>query len=104
MKHFSAVQRCKLIETVISPNLFISTLEHVIRNIKFEPEEGLKIDGEILYYLAFADDIVLLANSSRSLESMLRKLYAETNQVGLKIHPGKTKWMTNQGPPHEQHR
>ena len=56
----------------------------------------MKIDGEMLYHLAFADDILLLANSSRSLESMLAKVYSETEKIGLKIHSGKTQWMTNQ--------
>ena len=81
---------------VISPNLFTSTLEHLIRQIDFNQNEGINIDGEKLRYLAFADDIVLMTNDPRSIESMLQKLNNEADKVGLKIHTGKTQWMTNQ--------
>ena len=42
----------------ISPKLFASTLESIFRRLNWE-NKGLKIDGEYLNHLHFADDIFL---------------------------------------------
>lgn len=56
---------------------------------------GLNIDGRRLSHLRFADDIVLFANTPEELTKMITELAAESEKVGLKINPEKTKLMTN---------
>ena len=79
---------------VISPNLFTSTLESILRKTKLKG--GINIDGEKLQMLAFADDIVLIAHNPQELESMLNEISQNCQKVGLSIHPDKTKWMKNE--------
>ena len=46
--------------------------------------------------LRFADDVLLFATSLEQLQKMLREFKKSTPRVGLKIHPGKTKILSNQ--------
>ena len=51
--------------------------------------------GATLTNLRFADDIVLVASSLQTLRRMMEDLSAEAKKVGLEIHMGKTKILTN---------
>ena len=62
---------------------------------KMNWRRGLKIDGEYLTHLRFADDIVLLGNNVATVQQMLRELEKEGKKVGLKINRSKTKFMTS---------
>ena len=77
----------------ISPKLFSACLEMVMRKMNWR--RGLKIDGEYLTHLRFADDIVLLGNNVATVQQMLRELEKEGKKVGLKINRSKTKFMTS---------
>ena len=57
--------------------------------------KGVRIDGEHLSHLIFADDIVLIANSTSKLQDMLQDIHDISKPVGLKMHLGKTKIMCN---------
>ena len=48
----------------ISPKLFTSCLQHAIINKIDWENKGVRIDGKYLSHLIFADDIVLIANST----------------------------------------
>ena len=78
----------------ISPKLFTATIEEVFKNCEIE-ERGIDIDGEKLTDLRFADDVALTANSVEDMEIQLNILNQESKKIGLKIHRGKTKFMTN---------
>ena len=78
----------------ISPKLFTATLENVFRKLSWEGK-GLNINGEHLNHLRFADDIVLIANSSQELQSLITELAEASLEVGLKINLSKTKVMYN---------
>ena len=78
----------------ISPKLFTATIEEVFKNCEIE-ERGIDIDGEKLTDLRFADDVALTANSVEDMEIQLDILNQESKKIGLKIHRGKTKFMTN---------
>lgn len=76
---------------VISPILFTSALENMLR--KTNLNGGINIDGEILNTLLFADDIVLIAETASELEKLLHQINKVAEDIGLSIHPEKTKWM-----------
>lgn len=78
----------------ISPKLFNAVLQEVFKKLNWE-ERGIKIDGEFINNLRFADDIVLLASSFEELQKMLQDLNRESKLVGLKMNLSKTKIMSN---------
>ena len=47
------------------------------------------------YPTFFADDIILIANSTSKLQEMLQDIHDISNPVGLKLHLGKTKVLCN---------
>ena len=53
------------------------------------------MDGETLTNLLFAADVALLTKNATQMESQLNNLYDDSREVGLKMHRGKTKYMTN---------
>ncbi|XP_060530472.1 uncharacterized protein LOC132704478 [Cylas formicarius] len=78
----------------ISPKLFTLALEDMFKNIGWETK-GIKINGEYLSHLRFADDIVLFADNQQDLQDMLLELDQNSKKIGLKMNIGKTKYMTN---------
>ena len=79
----------------ISPRLFTTALESIFRRLAWETR-GLKIDGDYLSDLRFADDILIRANTPHELQQILKEL-ANENQ-GLKMNMSKTKVMENDTP------
>ena len=83
----------------LSPKLFNSVLEIVMREIKCEWESkgyGLPTRaGCNLSNLRFADDILLIGKSKEEVQCMLSSLAQASRRVGLQIHLGKTKILTN---------
>ena len=80
----------------ISPKLFtfMSATYAIINKINWE-NKGVRIDGEYLSHLIFADDIVLIANYTSKLQEMLQDIHDISKPVGLKMHLGKTEVMCN---------
>ena len=76
----------------ISPKLFTATLESIFRRLTWE-NKGVKIDGEFLYNLRFADDIFLYTETPQELQQMLQELSDESRRMGLKMNIAKTKVM-----------
>ena len=76
----------------ISPKLFTATLESIFRRLNWE-NKGVKIDGEFLSNLRFADDIFLCAETPQELQQMLQELTDESRRMGLKMSIAKTKVM-----------
>ena len=58
-------------------------------------QSAVKIYGEYLSHLIFADDIVLIANSTSKLQEMIQDIHDISKPGGLKMHLGKTKVMCN---------
>ena len=79
----------------ISPKLFTSCLQYAIINKINWENKGVRIDSEYLSHLIFADDIVLIDNSTSKLQEMLQDIHDISKPVGLKMHHGKTKIMCN---------
>ena len=78
----------------ISPKLFTVALEEVFGKTNIG-DKGLNIDGERLSDLRFADDVALISESLDGLEDQLNELDEQCRKIGLKMHKGKTKFMTN---------
>ena len=70
----------------------LSTLESIFRRLNWE-NKGVKIDGEFLSNLRFADDIFLCTETPQELQQMLQELSDESRQMGLKMNITKTKVM-----------
>lgn len=56
--------------------------------------KGIKIDGEYLSNLRFADDIVIIADDLWKAKKMTMERQTATEKVGLKMNTSKTKMMT----------
>ena len=82
----------------ISPKLFTTTLERIFRRLTWETR-GLKIDGEYLSHLRFADDILICAIIQHELQQMLQELAAESENQGLKMNKSTTKVMMENDTP-----
>ena len=75
---------------VLSPLLFSVMLEIVVAMSLEERDIGVTISGFLCSNLRFADDIALLAESDRDLQSQVNNLHAVSTWFGLKIRPSKT--------------
>ena len=60
-----------------------------------EAQAGIKIAGRTINNLRYADDTILLAESTEELKSLLMKVKEESEEVGLKLNIQKTKIMTS---------
>ena len=70
--------------------------EYIIRNAGLdEAEVGIKIAGENINNLSYADVTILMAESEGELKSLLTKVKVESEKVGLKINIQKTKIMAS---------
>ena len=76
----------------MSPKLFTATLESIFRRLNWE-NKGVKIDGEFLSNLRFADDIFLCTETPQELQHMPQELADESIRMGFKMNIAKTKVM-----------
>ena len=76
---------------VLSPDLFSLYGEMIMRNIK--DCEGIRIGGQNINNIRFADDTVLVADSEEKLQVMLDRVKLESERKGLNINVKKTECM-----------
>lgn len=76
----------------LSPYLFNVYIESAMRELK-EETRGVKVNGEQIHSIRFADDIVLMTESERDLNDMLLCLDTTLTKYKLKINAKKTKAM-----------
>ena len=85
----------------LSPILFSAVLQHALADTIshwIKRKKGIKIgplEEQRLTNLRFADDILLFAISKADIRKMLTELQEAASTVGLQLHMGKTKIMTN---------
>ena len=60
-----------------------------------EAQPGIKIAGENINNLRYADDTTLMAESEEELKSLLMKVKEESEKVGLKLNIQKTNIMAS---------
>ena len=66
-----------------------------MRNTGLEAQAGIKIARRNINHLRCADDTALMAESEEELKSLLMKVKAEREKVGLKLNIQKTKIMAS---------
>jgi len=71
-------------------NLLIADLEEEMGKVRWE---GVRLGGKTLYTLAYADDIVLVAEDEGEMRSMIERLEAYLDGKGLELNREKTKVM-----------
>ena len=80
----------------MSPCLFNLYAEYITRNAGLdEAQAGIKIAGENISNLRYADDTTLMAESEEELMSLLMKVKEKSEKVGLKLNIQKTKIMAS---------
>ena len=76
----------------MSPCLFNLYAEYIKRNAGLEEAQaGIKISGRNINNLRYTDDTTLMVGSEEELKSLLMKVKAESEKVGLKLNIQKTK-------------
>ena len=73
----------------LSPTLFNIALEWIIRRVT--SEGGVKLLGNSIGALAYADDVDLIGESLHEIDAKAREFVTEAGRVGLKVNEGKTK-------------
>ena len=81
---------------ILSPCLFNFYAVYIMRNDGLEETQaGIKIAGENINNLRYADDTTLTAESKEELKSLMMKVKEESEKVGLKLNIQKTKTMAS---------
>ena len=75
----------------MSPDLFNYYSEMILQELKVE--KGLKVGGQHITNLRYADDTVLLAKSVEDLQKLLDVVVRESELKGLSINCKKTECM-----------
>ena len=80
---------------ILSPCLFNLYAEYIMQNARLdEAQAGIKIAGENINNLRYADDNTLMAESEE-LKNLLMKVKEESLKAGLKLNIQKSKIMTS---------
>ena len=88
------ITKCVPQGDTLSPVMFTSALEEIFKRLNIET--GVKINGERLSNLRFADDIILFAENEKQLQNLLKDLNTEGKKDGLKMNKNKAKIMCNE--------
>ena len=81
---------------ILSPCLFNLHAEYIMRNAELDQAQaGIKIAGRNINNLTYANDTTFMAEREEELKSLLMKVKAESERVGLKLHIQKTKIMAS---------
>ena len=81
---------------ILSPCLFNFDAEYIMRNTGLqEAQAGLKSAMRNINNLRYAGDTILMAESEKELKSLLMKVKAKSEKVGLKLNIQKTKIMAS---------
>ncbi len=79
-----------------SPSIFNTVYAFLLRKIGVQeyPFDQSNFDPNKVYYLVFADDLVILGANISRLELTMGQLDLILAEVGMKVNAGKTKWLS----------
>ena len=70
--------------------MFNAGLEEVFRRLEWQ-DVSLRVNGENINHLRFADDIVLISGDVSELKQMINQLNNESTKLGRKMNMNKIK-------------
>ncbi|VDQ03110.1 unnamed protein product [Trichobilharzia regenti] len=73
----------------LSPLLFSMTMDEILTVL--EAHDSIYFDGHPLHYIAYADDLIILAPSAAALQNKLRCIAASLELAGLSINVNKSR-------------
>ena len=80
---------------ILSPYLFSAYTEMIMRDVMEDQRsvefDGLKINGEVITDLRYADDTALLSGSEKGFDTLLHSVKEYSDDKGLKLNVKKTK-------------
>ncbi|GFO08048.1 retrovirus-related pol polyprotein from type-1 retrotransposable element r2 [Plakobranchus ocellatus] len=76
---------------VLSPDLFSLYSEIIMQNLENHP--GIKVDGQNINNLRYADDTVLIAENKEDLQKLLNIVEEKSRKKGLELNSKKTEVM-----------
>jgi hypothetical protein len=79
---------------ILSPYLFNTYSEYVLRKVGFEDNIVIKVGGRTINNLRYPDDTTILAEDIEDMRKLLKKLKEESEKAGLMLNLQKTKIMT----------
>jgi hypothetical protein len=77
----------------LSPLLFLIYAEMMMVEALEGVEEGIRVGGELISDVRFADDQGMIASSESELQRLMDRLYVSANKFDMKINVKKTKSM-----------
>jgi hypothetical protein len=79
-----------------SPRIFNTVYSQILKRLSISrfPANLQDFDTSKVYYLVFADDLVLLSGDLRALERLTNDLDRELCDLGMKVNAGKCKWLS----------
>jgi hypothetical protein len=77
----------------LSPLLFSIYAEMMMKEAMEDINEGVKVGGELLKDVRFADDQAMVASTERGLQKIMDGLTTTAKQYNMKINVKKTKAM-----------
>lgn len=79
---------------ILSPLLFNIYSEQICLEALSQTSEGITINGEVINNIRYADDTVILARTSESLQHLVKNMSDICKNYGIKMNVKKTKYMT----------
>lgn len=78
---------------ILSPLLFNLYSEKIFKNALEDTTDGIKVNGELVNNIRYADDTVLIADSLEGLQELVNRVAHASEQYGLELNIKKTKYM-----------
>lgn len=78
---------------VLSPLLFNMYSENIFQEALYNRTEGVRMGGEVINNIRYADDTAIMAESIEDLQLLLNRVYEASRRWGININTKKTKWM-----------
>ncbi len=78
-----------------SPKIFNTVYAMALKELDISefPSDVTQVSQDLVYYLVFADDLVLLSGNLRKLEIVSNELVRVLSPLGMQVNAAKTKWL-----------